>query len=510
MPLIECVPNFSEGRDAAVVDAIVGAMLVVPGVYLLGREMDADHHRSVITLAGEAAAVAEAAVRGVGEAARRIDLRQHRGEHPRLGAADVVPFVPLEGATLAECVHWAEWAGAEIWRRFQVPVYLYAAAARRPERCALEAVRRGQFEGLREQVRHDPQKLPDFGPPAQAAALHPTAGATIVGARNFLIAYNVNLETADIEIARAIARTIRASGGGLPELKAMGVRLRQSGSHTGSGQGADRVQVSMNLTDFSVTSLATVWRAVNEEAAKRGVRVAESELVGLMPRAALEGAGVELLQLKGFDGGRVVENRLAAVMQPAVPVVEAPARRMQSRFQPVLAAFAAAAPGPGGGAAAALVAALAAALGAMAARLGGAAAEADALELMGRELAGAADEDSAACAAVLAARRLDWQTPEQRQAYAEAVRAATVHAAGVPLQLAARSVELSQRLAALRSTVPAAVASDLVTAAALAAAAVHAAIALVTVNLHALPITDADRQHLTAILAALPQPPLFP
>lgn len=304
MAWIECVPNFSEGRDPAVVAAIVAAMLAVPGAHLLAQEMDADHHRAVVTLAGEPAAVAEAAVRGVGEAARRIDLRRHHGVHPRLGATDVVPFVPLEGATLEECVHWAEWAGAEIWRRFQIPVYLYGAAARRPERRRLENVRRGQFEGLSEQVRTDPARLPDFGPPFAAAALHHSAGATIVGARKFLIAFNVVLDTPDLAIARDIARVIRTSGGGLPELKAIGVALDHP----------PRAQVSMNLTDFETTSLATVWEALNREAARRGVHVVESELVGLAPRAAFQGADPQKLRLRGFGPDKILENRLAEAL----------------------------------------------------------------------------------------------------------------------------------------------------------------------------------------------------
>lgn len=496
MPLIECVPNFSEGRDVAVVDAIVAAMLAVEGVYLLAREMDADHHRSVITLAGEAAQVAEAAVRGVGEAARRIDLRRHKGAHPRLGAADVVPFVPLQGATLEECVRWAEWAGAEIWRRFRVPVYLYEAAARRPERRQLEAVRRGQFEGLSELVRTDPDKLPDFGPRFEHAALHPSAGATIVGARNFLIAYNINLDTADMETGRAIARAIRASGGGLPAVKAMGVRLDDP----------PRAQVSMNLTDFTQTSLATVWRAVNDEAAKRGVTVQESELIGLIPRAALEGAAAELVRFREFDPSRVVENRVEEVMRQAAPSPAGPS--LQAQLAPVLAALAASAPVPGGGAAAAVAGALAAAVGAMVARLAKQDGAAE-LEAMATRFAHTADADTAAYAAVMAARRLPRASESERAVRTQRVAAAIVGAAEVPLALAHACTRLAQALRQLEAGAPAAIASDLTTARALTQAARDGALANVAINIESLPAAHPDRQRLLAALNQATRTPLF-
>ncbi len=215
--LVECVPNFSEGRDKSKVDAIVEAMKL-DGVYLLDREMDADHNRCVITLAGEREAVQEAAIRGVGKAAELIDLNQHQGAHPRLGAADVVPFIPIEGVTLDDCVVMARHVGAEIWRRYQVPVYLYEAAATSPERQNLEKIRRGQFEGIRDEIANNPARKPDFG----EARLHPTAGAVVVGARKFLIAYNIFLNTPDVEIAKRIAKVVRFSSRGLPFVKAAG------------------------------------------------------------------------------------------------------------------------------------------------------------------------------------------------------------------------------------------------------------------------------------------------
>jgi glutamate formiminotransferase len=279
------------------VDAIVAAIRSVPGVVLLGREMDADHNRSVITFAGPPQAVAEAALCGVERAVALIDLNRHTGVHPRIGAADVVPFVPVEGVVLEDCARLAHWAGAEIWRRFGVPVYFYAAAALRPERVNLENVRRGRFEGLRDEIRVNPDRLPDVG----EARLHPTAGATAVGARKFLIAYNINLSTPDVQIARRIARKIRTSSGGLPSVKAMGVFLASRGL----------AQVSMNLTDFEQTPVRVVFDAVRAEAAREGVEIASSEIVGLVPRKAIAPADVSYLKIENFHPELILENRLA-------------------------------------------------------------------------------------------------------------------------------------------------------------------------------------------------------
>jgi glutamate formiminotransferase len=295
--IVECVPNFSEGRDSARLDAIVAAIRSVPGVTVLDRQMDADHNRSVVTFAAPVDAVGEAAVRGVEQAVALIDLNRHRGVHPRIGAADVVPFVPVEGVSLADCVRIAEAAAAEVWRRARVPVYLYEAAARRPDRVNLENVRRGQFEGLREEVRTNPDRRPDFGD----AELHPTAGATVMGARKFLIAYNINLNTADVGIARRIARTIRTSSGGLPCVKAMGVPLASR----------NLAQVSMNLTDFEQTPMHRVFEAVRIEAERCGVTIAGSEIIGLVPNQAIAAAAAFYLQIEDFRSGLILENRLA-------------------------------------------------------------------------------------------------------------------------------------------------------------------------------------------------------
>ncbi|MFL6464901.1 MAG: glutamate formimidoyltransferase [Bryobacteraceae bacterium] len=296
---VECVPNFSEGRDTDRVDMLEAAIASVSGSLVLHRTSDRDHNRSVITFAGPGDAVVESAVRVARKACDLIDLNEHRGAHPRLGALDVLPFVPLAGTSLEDCVELARWAGQRIWKELGIPVYFYEAAALRPDRVKLEDVRRGQFEGLRTATLTDAAKAPDIGGPG----LHPTAGAVIVGARKFLIAYNINLRTPDLEIAKAIAKRIRASNGGLPTVKALGVALPSRGT----------VQVSMNLTDFEQTPVHVVFLEVMRLAAEYGVEVEESELIGLMPRKALEMAAANLLKLSGFDSSRVIENRLELI-----------------------------------------------------------------------------------------------------------------------------------------------------------------------------------------------------
>jgi len=282
--VVECVPNFSEGLDEKKVRAIITAM-AMDGVSLLDWSRDPDHNRSVVTIAGHPAAVVESALRGVGKAAELIDLSIQQGVHPRIGAADVVPFVPVSGVSLEQCVLLARQAGIEIWRRYGVPVYFYEAAAARPDRALLEDVRRGQFEGLRDAVVRDAARRPDIGGPS----LHPTAGACAVGARRFLIAYNVFLDTGDVAAARAIAREIRASGGGLTGVKAMGV--------VAQGQ----AQISLNITDFRATPVAQVYAALKQKASRHRIKVIRGELIGLVPEAALEQDSDWVRQLDGFD-----------------------------------------------------------------------------------------------------------------------------------------------------------------------------------------------------------------
>jgi glutamate formiminotransferase len=294
--IVECVPNFSEGKDAKRVQAIVAAMRV-EGVRLLDWSMDADHNRSVVTVAGPPAAVLESAIRGAGKAAELIDLTRQEGVHPRIGAADVIPFVPISGVKLEQCVMLARQAGAEIWQRFGVPIYFYEAAAARPDRVNLEDVRRGQFEGLRDSVRNEAARRPDLGGPS----LHPTAGACAVGARKFLVAYNIYFDTADVAVVRAIAREIRAASGGLKGVKALGVLAH------------DRAQLTMNITDFEVTPVSQVYDAISRLALRHKVAPVEGEIIGLVPEAACERESEWMRQLTGFDPlSKILESRLGA------------------------------------------------------------------------------------------------------------------------------------------------------------------------------------------------------
>lgn len=291
MPLLECVPNVSEGRRPEVVARLSAAVTSVPGVRLLDVSSDPDHNRSVLTLAGEAGDLRASVLALYKTALREIDLTRHSGVHPRVGAVDVVPFVPLGGTPMEEAVAAAETLASEVAERFGLPVYLYEQAARRPERRRLADIRRGGFEGFPARIA-DPAWAPDFGPPR----VHPTAGVTVIGARFFLIAFNVVLETADVSIAKAIARKVRESGGGLPAVRAMGVYLESRG----------RAQVSMNLVDFRQTSVLAAFHRVRQEAEALGTRVLESELIGLIPEEAALGTVAEALRLPGFAMDRIV------------------------------------------------------------------------------------------------------------------------------------------------------------------------------------------------------------
>jgi glutamate formiminotransferase len=297
--LVECVPNFSEGRDARLVEAIVSAMRV-EGVHLLDWSMNADHNRSIVTIAGEPQAVVEAAVRAAGKAAELIDLTRQEGVYPRIGAADVIPFVPISGIKLEQCVMLARQAGLEIWRRFGIPVYFYEAAAARPDRVNLEEVRRGQFEGLRDAVSKETARRPDLG----GQSLHPTAGACAVGARKFLIAYNILFDSADVATVRAIAREIRADSGGLKGVKAMCLLAH------------GRAQLSMSITDFEATPVSQVFKAVLRLAQRHKCAPVEGEIIGLLPEAACERDSEWLRQVVGFDPmAKILERRLATPLQ---------------------------------------------------------------------------------------------------------------------------------------------------------------------------------------------------
>lgn len=296
MRLIECVPNFSEGRRKEVVDAITSVISSTAGIMLLDKEMDADHNRSVITFAGQPEPVKQAAFESTKKARELIDLNQHQGEHPRIGATDVIPFVPLKETAMSDCVTLAKELGEEIGNQLQIPVYLYEEAASRPDRLSLANIRRGGFEKLQEELGKNPDRKPDFGP----EKIHPTAGATVVGARFFLIAYNINLASRDVRIAKRIAKIIRESSGGLAYVRALGVMLVDK----------NIAQVTMNLTNYKVTSMKTVFEKVETEAKKLGTKVLESELIGLLPAEALDGTSPKELLMTNFNKSMIIENRL--------------------------------------------------------------------------------------------------------------------------------------------------------------------------------------------------------
>ena len=469
--LVECVPNFSEGRDKARVDAIVAAMKM-DGVYLLDREMDADHNRCVITLVGDREAIQEAAIRGVGKAAELIDLTKHRGAHPRMGAADVVPFIPIEGVTIEACVAMARHVGAEIWKRHQIPVYLYEAAATSPERLNLENIRRGQFEGIREEIGTNPARKPDFG----EARVHPTAGATVVGARKALIAYNVFLNTPDVDIAKKVAKAVRFSSGGLRYVKGAGFLVR------------GLAQVSMNLTDFEQTPIHRVFEFVKREAARYGVAPVSSEIVGLIPKKALEMAAEWFLQVENFDSSLILENRLISVMEGKTV-----AGGLRAGVEPFVEQLAAPTATPGGGSAAAASGAMAAGLATMVASMSrGKKAygqyERELSDAIGRltqlreELKAAIDADAESYNAVMKAYKQAKTSADGDAVITAALRQATA----VPLSVAERAREVAEIAKKLIPMTNPNMKSDLTTSVALARAAVEGAMANVEINLESL------------------------
>jgi len=479
--LIECVPNFSEGRDPAKIDAIVNAMSSVPGVYVLDRESDADHNRSVITLAGAPDAVGEAAILGAGKALDLIDMTMHTGAHPRVGATDVVPFIPIEGVTLEDCVALARRVGNEIWKRYRIPIFFYEAAATRPDRVNLENVRKGQFEGLREELKKNHDRQPDVGEPK----LHPTAGVTVVGARKFLIAYNVNLNTSDVSIANKIAKAIRFSSGGLRYVKSMGVELKAR----------NLAQVSINLTDFEQTPMHRVYEMVKREAERYGAMPVGSEIVGLVPKKAVEMAADYFLQLENFSPSQVFENKLQAALGGAP--IEPKEGKLAIVARPFMEAVAAPTATPGGGSVAAYVGALAASLGQMVAGLSrkkkSQILHVDKLsEMLGElrrtadELATAMDRDAASYDAVMTAFKLPQGNAEETAQRESAIQTATKGAAEVPLQVAEKAAQLHGRLLQLEGIAAASMKSDLQVARLMAVAAAKGALANVEINLDSL------------------------
>ncbi len=463
--IVECISNFSEGRRLDVVESIEKEIQKVPGTLLLDRHVDADHNRTVLTFAGPPDAVAESAFAAIAEAARLIDMDEHEGQHPRIGATDVVPFVPISGLSMEDCVELANALGKRVGEELSIPVYLYERAARKPERENLAKIRKGEYEALKTSIETDEDRIPDFGPRKLGKA-----GATVIGARPPLIAFNVYLTTEDVGVAKEIARTVRTSSGGLPNVKALGMLV-------------DGIaQVSMNLTNYEETPIAQVVEAIRQEAEDHGVGIRNSELVGLIPQAALVNAAQWYLQLDLFEPDQVLESRLCA----AIPNQAAD----DSAFLDVLAS---AEPTPGGGSAAAYAGAMGAALVEMVASLtigkkkyseveDRMLAIAEEAANLRASLSIAVDEDSAAFDAVLHAYGLPRESDDQIKARKDAIEAAILHASEVPLMVAQMAIKVLNLAAEVAETGNLNAASDAGAAGALAASSLYAAAMNVEIN----------------------------
>jgi glutamate formiminotransferase/formiminotetrahydrofolate cyclodeaminase len=501
--IVQCVPNFSEGRRTEVIDQLVAAIESVAGVVVIDRENDPDHNRCVITYVGEPNAVEEAAVRAAGKASELIDLNQHEGEHPRIGATDVVPFIPIRNVTMDDCVDLARRVGRRIAEKLGIPVYLYEQAATRPDRENLANIRKGEFEGLRDAIATDPDRAPDFGQPR----IHPTAGATVVGARAPLIAYNVNLNTNNIDIAKKIAKAIRGRDGGLSYVKALGFELKERGI----------VQVSMNLVNYEKTPVFRAFEFVKREAEHHGVLVIGSEIVGLVPQAALDACAERSLQLENFSRDQVLENRLQAALsatgRPRQPEATQDLTQAIGSFPDRVAAGT---PVPGGGSVAALSGALAAALGQMMCHMTigkkkFAEVEEAVITLLGELgslrglLTRAVAEDAASFDHVMTARKQPKETEEEKQLREQAIEEATKKAALVPLQTAQRAYAVLQLLHALVEVGNPNLLTDVAVGGQLALAAVKGAYYNVVINLQSISDQEFNNQHHGQILEIIEQ-----
>ena len=469
--LIECIPNFSEARRPEVIDQIVAVIQSVKEVKLLDRSSDLDHNRTVLTFAGSPQGVEEAAFRAIKTASELIDLDQHTGEHPRIGATDVVPFVPLSGATMEECIAIARRLGERVASNLSIPVYLYESAATRPERTNLETIRKGQYEGLKSEIEK-PERQPDFGP-----AVLPKAGATVIGARNPLIAFNVYLTSDDVSIAKKIAKAVRQSSGGLRYVKGLGLLVD------------GRAQVSMNLTNFRETAIARVVEFIRREAERYGVGIHHSELVGLIPQEALVDAAVWYTQLDAFSPEQILESRLFS--SPTADASETPVR---VTFVEQLAAPT---PTPGGGSAGAYAGAMGAALVAMVAgvtigkkKYAEVEAEMQAIRVVAenlrKELSLAVDDDAGAFEALMATFKLPKATEEEQATRNAAIANATLNAAHVPLHVAEHAVKVMElSLKCARHGLQSAI-SDAASGFAMARASLTAAAYNVRINVNSL------------------------
>jgi glutamate formiminotransferase/formiminotetrahydrofolate cyclodeaminase len=467
MRFFECVPNFSEGRDPKVIAAVVDAARAVPGVRVLDVESNADHNRSVLSLVGEGEALKEAAFQATRKAAELIDLTKHKGEHPRMGAMDVIPFIPMGEATMEEAVSLATALGERVASQLSIPVYLYGKAARIPERMDLAYVRRGEFEGIRSSIGQDATRKPDLG----EARVHPTAGAVAIGARPVLIAYNIYLNTPDVGVAKAIARAIRARDGGLAEVKALGFEITER----------HQAQVSINMTDYRRTPLHRVFEMVRSEADRFGVSLGESEVVGLVPEDALLDAAEHYLRLNHFDRQTILERKLQGV----------PSNFLESTsLATYLNALAARTPTPGGGSASALVGALGVALGEMVTRFAGPANNLppEAVEPLAKladlrsKLQQGVEEDSKAYDGVRQAFRLRKSLPQDEGAQIT-YRSALQHAAEVPLSIAQHSFSAYSLLKQREGSVKAIMRSDYDAALGFLRASIAGAVENVRINI---------------------------
>lgn len=464
--IVECVPNFSEGRREGVVEAIASA-IESANVTMLDVEMDADHNRSVITFVGPPEAAVLGAFRGIEKAVELIDLNVHEGAHPRLGAADVVPFVPVSGVGMEECIDLARRLGRMVWERLRVPVYFYEHAATREERRSLPKVRKGQFEGLREEVRTNPERAPDLG----ERELHPTAGAVVIGAREPLIAFNVNLDTRDVKIAKAIAKRIRERSGGMPGVRALGFEIGEKNC----------VQVSMNLVDFRRTNMSAAYSEIARIASKEhGVDVLGSEVVGLVPLDAVSGAFTDLIRAEGFTPDQILEVKM-----------ERMSRLHQLRVDDLVSRLASSDPTPGGGSAAALALALGVGLTKMAALHTNRKSGVDPIPVdrMADLLTGALtniQKDTDAFDRVMHAYRLPRTTQEEREARKEAISGALRGAAEVPLSVMRDALEAMRLLRDVSERCDRNIISDVESAAHMLNAAFLSAMANVRVNVRSL------------------------
>jgi glutamate formiminotransferase/glutamate formiminotransferase/formiminotetrahydrofolate cyclodeaminase len=463
--IVECVPNFSEGRKDPTIEALMAAIRSVSGVVLLDRQSDADHNRTVLTFVGTPEASAEAAFAAAREALDRIDLTTHRGEHPRVGATDVIPFVPIRGVTMDDCVQLARQVGHRIADELRIPVFLYEQAATAPFRARIEDIRREGLEGLADRMRLDPNWAPDFGD----AKLHRTAGATIVGARRPLIAYNVNLSSTDFNIARVISQTVRESTGGLRAVKAVGIALKSRGM----------VQVSMNLTNYEETPVYVAFEAVKREAQRHGVEVHSSEVIGLIPEAAVVQVAGHFLQLEKFETDQVLEARMAKALT----------QDLSAMISPFLEAVSGPMPGPGGASVAAMAAAASVSLGVM---VSGILAHDEqdpitkealqnqrkTLMQLRDNLQAAVREDAEAYGAVLKAYKRSKVDPNRSAAIQQAMTAAIA----VPLAILQWSVEGFEALRQLAPRAPDHLTTDLNVGASLLGAAAHSAITVIRTN----------------------------